>query len=37
MNKTTVVNIKLGEGKEGDIYIGRNSPWGNPYFNFCIC
>lgn len=28
-----VVNIKTCKdwGKEGDIYIGRGSPWGNPY------
>lgn len=28
-----VINIKICKdwGKEGDIYIGRGSPWGNPY------
>ena len=29
--KTKVVNIKLEEGKEDDIYIGRPSIFGNPY------
>jgi len=28
-----VVNIKTCKdwGKQGDVYIGRGSPWGNPY------
>ena len=29
MPRTTVVNIRTGEPY--DVYIGRGSPWGNPY------
>jgi hypothetical protein len=31
--KTTVINIKKNHfNRETDVYIGRGSKWGNPYF-----
>lgn len=34
-----VVNIKTCKdwGREGDVYIGRGSPWGNPFKMRCDC
>ena len=29
--ETTVGNVRTDEPKEGDIYVGRPSKWGNPF------
>lgn len=31
LQKTSVINWKHGQPPEGAIYIGRGTPWGNPF------